>query len=100
MNTARTFKGYAALSRAAPLLPFEYNPGPLGAEQVEIAVNYCGVCPADISMIEDDWGFSAFPLVPGHEVVGTIAGDDTILIVCPDKEDAKKMATRLEEMLA
>jgi alcohol/geraniol dehydrogenase (NADP+) len=73
MNTARTFKGYAALSRAAPLLPFEYNPGPLGAEQVEIAVNYCGVCPADISMIEDDWGFSAFPLVPGHEVVGTIA---------------------------
>jgi transcriptional regulator of arginine metabolism len=39
---------------------------------------------------EEDW----------PESVGTIAGDDTILIVCPDKEDAKKMATRLEEMLA
>jgi len=33
------------------------------------------------------------------EVVGTIAGDDTILIVCPDKEDARKLASRLEEML-
>ncbi|SHJ92726.1 Alcohol dehydrogenase GroES-like domain-containing protein [Bradyrhizobium lablabi] len=71
MNTPTTFKGYAALSRAAPLLPFKYSPGPLGAEQVDIAVNYCGVSPSDISMIEDAWGFSAFPLVPGHEVVGT-----------------------------
>src|SRR5258706_9478312 len=71
MNTPTTFKGYAALSRAGPLFPFKYSPGPLGAEQVEISVNYCGVCLADISMIEDAWGFSAFPLVPGHEVVGT-----------------------------
>jgi uncharacterized zinc-type alcohol dehydrogenase-like protein len=85
MNTARTFKGNAALSRAAPLLPFEYNPGPLGAEQVEIAVNYCGVCPADISMIEDDWGFSAFPLVPGHEVVGTIAAAGLQVKPCPGR---------------
>jgi transcriptional regulator of arginine metabolism len=34
------------------------------------------------------------------EAVGTIAGDDTILMVCPDKEDAKKLASRVEEMLA
>jgi len=34
------------------------------------------------------------------EAIGTIAGDDTILIVCPDKEDAKKLAGRIEEMLA
>jgi transcriptional regulator of arginine metabolism len=33
------------------------------------------------------------------EVVGTIAGDDTILIVCPDKEEARTLATRIEEML-
>jgi hypothetical protein len=37
MNTHTTVKGYAALSRGAPLLPIEYSPGPLGAEQVEIA---------------------------------------------------------------
>jgi transcriptional regulator of arginine metabolism len=34
-----------------------------------------------------------------EEVVGTIAGDDAILIVCPDKEAAKKVAARIEEML-
>jgi uncharacterized zinc-type alcohol dehydrogenase-like protein len=73
MNTPTTAKGYAALSRAEPLLPFEYSQGQLDAEQVEIAVNYCGVCPSDISMIDDVLGFSAFPLVPGHEIVGTIA---------------------------
>jgi transcriptional regulator of arginine metabolism len=33
------------------------------------------------------------------QVVGTVAGDDTILIVCPDKSDAKKLARRIEEML-
>jgi D-arabinose 1-dehydrogenase-like Zn-dependent alcohol dehydrogenase len=69
MNTPKPFKGYAALSRAEPLLSFAYGPGPLVAEQVEIAVNYCGVCPADMSMIKDAWGFSSFPLVPGHDVV-------------------------------
>jgi hypothetical protein len=69
VNTPKPFKGSATLSRAEPLLSFAYSPGPLGAEQVEIAVNYCGVCPADMSMIKDAWGFSAFPLVPGHDVV-------------------------------
>jgi alcohol/geraniol dehydrogenase (NADP+) len=73
MNAHMTIKGYAAHSRGAPLLPFEYSPGPLGAEQVEIAVNYCGICHSDISMIDDAWSISAFPLVPGHEVVGTVA---------------------------
>jgi len=34
------------------------------------------------------------------EAVGTVAGDDTILIVCPEKEDAKKLAARIREMLA
>jgi transcriptional regulator of arginine metabolism len=45
--------------------------------------------PVAAALDEADWS----------EVVGTIAGDDTILIVCPDKEDARKLATRLEEML-
>jgi D-arabinose 1-dehydrogenase-like Zn-dependent alcohol dehydrogenase len=60
-NAHTTVKGYAALSRGTPLQPFEYSPGPLGADQVEIAVNYSGVCQSDISMIDDAWGFSAFP---------------------------------------
>jgi transcriptional regulator of arginine metabolism len=45
--------------------------------------------PVAAALDETDW----------PEVVGTIAGDDTILIVCPDKEDGRKLAGRIEEML-
>jgi len=55
------------------LKPFEYDPGVLGIEEVEISVEYCGICHSDLSMINNDWGFSQYPLVPGHEIVGVIA---------------------------
>ncbi|MGZ8203171.1 MAG: NADPH-dependent aldehyde reductase Ahr, partial [Burkholderiales bacterium] len=64
---------YAALSAGAPLQPFEYDPGPLRDEQVEIAVSACGICHSDLSMIDNEWGQSVYPLVPGHEAVGTIS---------------------------
>ncbi len=67
-----TIKAYAALQKGQPLQPFTYEPGPLGSEQVEIKVEYCGICHSDLSMIENEWGFSAYPFVPGHEIVGTI----------------------------
>lgn len=66
-------RAYAATAAGAPLIPFEYDPGPLGAEQVEIAVEHCGICHSDLSMIDNEWGRSRYPIVPGHEVVGTIA---------------------------
>jgi alcohol/geraniol dehydrogenase (NADP+) len=68
-----TFKAYAATAKGKPLAPFEYNPGPLGDEQVEIRVSHCGICHSDLSMLENEWGMSSYPFVPGHEVVGTIA---------------------------
>jgi uncharacterized zinc-type alcohol dehydrogenase-like protein len=70
---SENIKSYAALSKGAKLQPFEFDPGPLGDDQVEIKVAYCGICHSDLSMIENDWGISAYPLVPGHEAVGTIA---------------------------
>ncbi len=66
-------KGYAAKGPKQPLEPFEYEPGPLGPHEVEVKVSHCGICHSDLAMIDNDWGFSAYPLVPGHEVVGTIA---------------------------
>lgn len=45
--------------------------------------------PVAAALDETDW----------PELVGTIAGDDTILIVCPDKDEAKALAGRIEEML-
>lgn len=67
-----TIKALAATSAKAPLTPFEYEPGPLGDEQVEIAVTHCGICHSDLSMIDNEWGMSAYPFVGGHEVVGKI----------------------------
>lgn len=65
-----------ALAVDAPkgkLKPFSYDPGPLGDDQVEIAVTHCGICHSDFSMINNDWGMTRYPLVPGHEVSGTVA---------------------------
>lgn len=64
--------GWAAQSKGSKLVPFEYDPGPLAAEDVELAVEHCGICHSDLSVIQDNWGFGAFPVVPGHEVIGRI----------------------------
>ncbi len=65
-------KAWAALEQGGALLPYEFESGDLGSDQVEIAVDYCGICHSDLSMIDNEWGNAAFPLVPGHEVVGRI----------------------------
>ena len=67
-----TIKAYAATAAKSPLTPFEYTPGPLGDEQVDIAVSYCGLCHSDLSMLDNDWGLSVYPFVGGHEVVGKV----------------------------
>ena len=66
------FKAYAAPAKGQPLAPCEFDPGPWGGEQVEIKVSHCGICHSDLSMLDNEWGMSAYPFVPGHEVVGTI----------------------------
>lgn len=66
-------KAYAASSAQATLEPFEYDPGELGPNQVEIEVEHCGICHSDISMIDNEWGISKYPLVAGHEVIGRVS---------------------------
>ncbi|MGJ8559251.1 MAG: NADPH-dependent aldehyde reductase Ahr [Litorimonas sp.] len=66
-------KAYAATEAGGQLAPFSYDPGPIGADEVEIRITACGVCHSDVSMINNDWRGSRYPLVPGHEVVGEIA---------------------------
>ncbi|ROP60014.1 putative zinc-type alcohol dehydrogenase-like protein [Enterobacter sp. BIGb0383] len=66
-------KSYAAPQAGAALELQEFDAGPLGAEDVEVQVDYCGVCHSDLSMIDNEWGFSQYPLVAGHEVVGRVA---------------------------
>ena len=63
---------YAAKSANSDLEPFEYTLPEIGPEQVDIQVEYCGICHSDLSMLRNEWGMSAYPLVPGHEVVGRV----------------------------
>ncbi len=66
------FTGWAATAPGGALQPHSYDPGPLGAEEVEVAVEYCGICHSDQSMIDNEWGMSQYPFIPGHEVVGSV----------------------------
>jgi len=71
-------KAYAAFEPSAELKAYEYDPGELLPDQVEIDVLYCGICHSDLSVIDNDWGMTQYPVVPGHEVVGKIVcvGDE------------------------
>ena len=66
-------KGLAAHAAGAELLPFQYDPGALGPQEVEIAITHCGICHSDLHLISNDWGISHYPFIPGHEIIGTIA---------------------------
>jgi alcohol/geraniol dehydrogenase (NADP+) len=66
------FNGYAATFAKGPLKPFSFTPGELGPEEVDIKVSHCGLCHSDLSMLDNEWGLTKYPFVPGHEVVGTV----------------------------
>ncbi len=64
--------GWAAHGPGKPLERYSFDPGPLGPEEVEVAVEHCGVCHSDLSAVENEWGNSQYPFVPGHEAVGRV----------------------------
>lgn len=66
------FHGYVAHNPGDTLVPYTYEPEPLGAEDVEVAISHCGICHSDVHIIDGDWGHH-HPAVAGHEVVGTVA---------------------------
>ena len=65
-------QAYAAMKAGDRLTRIEFDPGPLRPGQVEIDVLACGLCHSDLSMVNNEWGDSRYPLVPGNEIVGTI----------------------------
>ncbi len=71
-------QGLAAHAAGAELLPFRYDPGKLGTQEVEIAISHCGICHSDLHLISNDWGISQYPFIPGHEIIGKVlaAGSD------------------------
>jgi uncharacterized zinc-type alcohol dehydrogenase-like protein len=64
--------GYAAHAAGAELVTYKYDPGELKPQDVEIQITHCGVCHSDIHLIDNDWGNSQFPFIPGHEIIGKV----------------------------
>jgi uncharacterized zinc-type alcohol dehydrogenase-like protein len=64
--------GYAAKSPTSALEPYSFARREVGPHDVLIRIRYCGICHSDLHQARDEWGGSIFPMVPGHEIVGTV----------------------------
>jgi uncharacterized zinc-type alcohol dehydrogenase-like protein len=76
-------KAYAATSPSSGLGPYAFDRRELRADDVAIDIDYCGVCHTDIHFVENDWGITEYPVVPGHEIVGRVTA------VGPEVKDYK-----------
>jgi uncharacterized zinc-type alcohol dehydrogenase-like protein len=65
-------RAWAAHEPGGRLQPFEFDPGPLAPDEVEIEVETCGICHSDLSMLDNEWGYTTYPFVPGHEAIGRV----------------------------
>lgn len=75
MQKSSTLKAIHALAVHEPkgrLESFHYETKPLGPWDIEVQITHCGICHSDIHLIDNDWNFSSYPLVPGHEIVGIV----------------------------
>lgn len=68
MNT----RSYAVMEAKKPLVPYEFNRRDLGAHDVALDIAYAGICHSDIHQAREEWGPAIFPMVPGHEIAGTV----------------------------
>jgi uncharacterized zinc-type alcohol dehydrogenase-like protein len=64
--------GYAAQKAKSPLGPYSFERHEPCDYDVVIDIRYCGICHTDIHQVGDEWGESKFPMVPGHEITGTV----------------------------
>lgn len=65
-------EGYAAHKAGAALERFQYECPPVGSWDIEVEISHCGICHSDLHLIQNDWGIATYPLVPGHEIIGTV----------------------------
>jgi len=68
-----TALGYAARAAGQSLDPFTYESPKLGEHDVRVSVTHCGLCHSDIHAIDDYYGVTTYPFVPGHEIVGYVS---------------------------
>jgi uncharacterized zinc-type alcohol dehydrogenase-like protein len=71
--SASSILGYATRAVGQPLEPFTYDPPTLGEHDVQVSISHCGLCHTDIHAIDDYYGITTYPFVPGHEIVGYVS---------------------------
>ena len=69
---AKNIKAFGTEAADAILEQLEINRREVTLKDVEIDILYCGVCHSDLHFAKNDWGFSVYPVVPGHEIVGRV----------------------------
>ncbi|MEV8083818.1 NAD(P)-dependent alcohol dehydrogenase [Pseudarthrobacter oxydans] len=69
----RPAAAYGATSPDSGLVPLTLARRAPGADDVEIAIEFCGLCHSDVHATRGEWGGKVWPLVPGHEIVGTVS---------------------------
>jgi alcohol/geraniol dehydrogenase (NADP+) len=67
-----SIEAWVAPAAKQKLVRQQIDLGPLGPEEVDVAVEHCGICHSDLSVLNDDWGISKYPAVLGHEVIGRV----------------------------
>lgn len=65
-------RGYAATSADALLTPWEFDRRDPGAKDIRIQIEHCGICHSDIHFSRNEWQFTNYPCVPGHEIIGRV----------------------------
>jgi len=63
---------YSASGPKARVAPCTIERRPIGLNDIQIAIEHCGVCHTDIHFVNNDWGMTNYPVVPGHEIVGRV----------------------------
>src|SRR5690554_2016753 len=71
-NRMANTKAYAATAPDSGLAPYAIDRRELRTDDVAIEIDYCGVCHSDLHTVENDWGGSKYPVIPGHEIVGRV----------------------------
>ncbi|MGB7067914.1 MAG: NAD(P)-dependent alcohol dehydrogenase [Pyrinomonadaceae bacterium] len=75
-TTAVKVKGFATHGPEAKFEPFEFTRREVGANDILIDIDYCGICHSDIHTAKNEWEAmmpAVYPLVPGHEIVGRVS---------------------------
>jgi len=64
--------GFAARSPTGPLERFDFERRVPRSNDVVIDIHYCGVCHTDLHLAQNHFGFTTYPIVPGHEIIGRV----------------------------